>query len=144
MASKGDDDDNNDDGDDDLYGDLDFSLDRKKPATGTSRNRNPPLRPTGTGCNNTDRKRGSLPFDRGPDAAQRRRRINDDDDGHEKGGILLAKQKLEILRAENLRLKRNIGTLFRTAKHEMKRKDDRIERLQRQLEELQQQQNDRR
>ncbi len=44
------------------------------------------------------------------------------------------RKQLQALQDENLRLKRNIGTLFRTAKNEIQRKDDQIERLQRELE----------
>ena len=44
------------------------------------------------------------------------------------------RKQLQAMQDENLRLKRNIGTLFRTAKTEIQRKDDQIERLQRELE----------
>ena len=47
------------------------------------------------------------------------------------------RKQLQLLQEENLRLKRNIGTLFRTAKHEIQRKDARIEELQRELDKRQ-------
>lgn len=43
-------------------------------------------------------------------------------------------EKVKDLSEENENLKRNIGTLFRTAKAEIKRKDDEIARLLRQIE----------
>jgi len=42
------------------------------------------------------------------------------------------KEHIKAIEEENLRLKRNIGTLFRTAKNEIHRKDDQIQRLQQQ------------
>jgi predicted RNase H-like nuclease (RuvC/YqgF family) len=45
-----------------------------------------------------------------------------------------------VLQEENENLKRNIGTLFRTAKAEVQRKNDQIARLQAQLDDAQQQQ----
>lgn len=47
--------------------------------------------------------------------------------------------ELAQVREENLRLKRNMGTLFRTAKNELRRKDDQLQRLRQELEELQRQ-----
>jgi predicted RNase H-like nuclease (RuvC/YqgF family) len=44
-------------------------------------------------------------------------------------------KKVEDLDRENHQLKRNIGTLFRTAKNEIKRKDDQIARLMQELDE---------
>lgn len=43
------------------------------------------------------------------------------------------KRKVEKLQAENQVLKRNIGTLFRTARAEIRRKDSEIESLMEQL-----------
>lgn len=40
---------------------------------------------------------------------------------------------MQILKEENESLKRNMGTLYRTAKAELKRKDERITRLQDQV-----------
>ena len=40
---------------------------------------------------------------------------------------------MQILKEENESLKRNMGTLYRTAKVELKRKDERITRLQDQV-----------
>lgn len=45
-------------------------------------------------------------------------------------------KKVEELTAENHTLKRNIGTLYRTAKAEIKRKDEEIARLIREIEQL--------
>ena len=46
-------------------------------------------------------------------------------------------KKIKELSEENQQLKRNIGTLYRTAKAEIKRKDDEITRLRQQVEDLQ-------
>lgn len=43
------------------------------------------------------------------------------------------KRQVEKLKAENQVLKRNIGTLFRTARAEIRRKDSKIESLMEQL-----------
>ena len=45
-------------------------------------------------------------------------------------------KQVEDLAEENRRLRRNIGTLYRTAKAEIKRKDDEIARLVNELEEV--------
>lgn len=45
-------------------------------------------------------------------------------------------KQVDNLEEENRRLKRNIGTLYRTAKAEIKRKDDEIARLLHELEQL--------
>lgn len=42
-------------------------------------------------------------------------------------------KQMQILKEENESLKRNMGTLYRTAKAELKRKDERITRLQDQV-----------
>ncbi len=47
-----------------------------------------------------------------------------------------SEQQLQELTEENQRLKRNIGTLYRTAKAEIKRKNDEINRLMTELETL--------
>jgi hypothetical protein len=47
-----------------------------------------------------------------------------------------SEQQLQELTEENQRLKRNIGTLYRTAKAEIKRKNDEINRLKTELETL--------
>jgi len=139
MASEGDglrrDDD--DDDDDDLYGDLDFGLDRKKRASGAG-NHPPvvPLPPPPIGHN-----RYGFPATGAASASsssQRRRQQQQQQQQQADAQLLTA--KVERLEAENLRLKRSIGTLFRTAKHEMKRKDERIELLERRLDERHQQQ----
>jgi non-canonical (house-cleaning) NTP pyrophosphatase len=44
-----------------------------------------------------------------------------------------SQQHAQALERENLTLKRNIGTLFRTAKRELERKDTEIQRLQQEL-----------
>lgn len=50
--------------------------------------------------------------------------------------IAPSEQQLQELTEENQRLKRNIGTLYRTAKEEIKRKNDEINRLVTELETL--------
>jgi predicted transcriptional regulator len=42
-------------------------------------------------------------------------------------------KRIEELELENRQLKRNMGTLYRTAKNELKRKDDNIARLMQEL-----------
>jgi predicted RNase H-like nuclease (RuvC/YqgF family) len=42
-------------------------------------------------------------------------------------------RRVDALEGENQQLKRNMGTLFRTAKKEIKRKDDQIARLMQEL-----------
>mmetsp|Transcript_4802 Transcript_4802/g.4526 ORF Transcript_4802/g.4526 Transcript_4802/m.4526 type:complete len:87 (+) Transcript_4802:269-529(+) len=48
------------------------------------------------------------------------------------------KKQLQHLKEENEKLKRNIGTLYRTAKKELERKDERLRQLEIQLEQQQQ------
>jgi predicted RNase H-like nuclease (RuvC/YqgF family) len=102
--------------DDDLYGDLDLTLEKKKSKDG------------GPGHAKRQKTGGrpyhaSLSNHQDPSEASRMKEENRN-----------LKKQLEILREENLKLKRNIGTLYRTAKHEIQRKDDQIEKLQGQLE----------
>jgi FtsZ-binding cell division protein ZapB len=44
-------------------------------------------------------------------------------------------KRIEELEVENHQLKRNMGTLYRTAKNELKRKDDHIARLMQEVDE---------
>ena len=46
-------------------------------------------------------------------------------------------EKVEALERENLQLKRNMGTLYRTAKREIVRKDEQIAQLMQQLDDAQ-------
>ena len=48
--------------------------------------------------------------------------------------------EIERLRTENKTLKRNISVMFRTARNELRRKDNKIKQLQEELDTLQQQQ----
>jgi hypothetical protein len=117
-----------DSNDDDLYGDLDLTIDKKESKVG------------GTEHNNNKRKTdgGSGRGNHLPPPP----RYDSPSNLHESGSPFVSsrirgeneslKKTIKILQDENLRLKRNIGTLFRTAKNEIKRKDDHIERLQRQ------------
>jgi hypothetical protein len=50
--------------------------------------------------------------------------------------VQILEKRVEDLAEENRRLKRNIGTLYRTAKAEMKRKDDKIASLLLEVEQL--------
>lgn len=96
--------------DDDLYGDLDLTLDKRgeKPK-GSQNTASSTIRyPSGNKMN-----------------------VDGSSTANEKTASLL--QKIKLLEEENLRLKRNIGTLYRTAKNEIQRKDNQIEQLQKQL-----------
>lgn len=53
------------------------------------------------------------------------------------GKVPVHNKEVEKLKEENQQLKRNIGTLYRTAKTELKRKDEEISRLLRLVDELQ-------
>lgn len=107
--------------DDELYGDLDITFDRVVPAYSESGKKR-----TLSEYNATERER---------------RNVLPNSGDHCEGltGVKLKKEKesirerIRILEEENSRLRRNIGTLFRTAKNEIQRKDDQIERLQQQV-----------
>lgn len=99
--------------DDDLYGDLDTNLKKARPDN------------------------------------ERKRRLSSNAEGGSNGGghavgsnlgttqleleYVSMRERIRILEEENSRLRRNIGTLFRTAKNEIQRKDEHINRLQQQL-----------
>jgi hypothetical protein len=94
-------------GDDDLYGDLDVDV---KNVAGKKK------KMTDTSTNNQHRRHYLQPDDR--------------ESTREENKML--KERIRTLEEENLILKRNIGTLFRTAKNEIQRKDGQIIRLQQQ------------
>ena len=119
-----------DSNDDDLYGDLDLDIDKKvSKVGGTERNNIHKKRKMGGGNERGDppipppHRRYELPSNHhnsaSPFEASKVRGENES-----------LKKTIKILQDENLLLKRNIGTLFRTAKNEIKRKDDQIEQLQ--------------
>jgi hypothetical protein len=95
-------------GDDDLYGDLNVDMkniaEKKKTTDNTS-------------STNNQRRHYFLPNDDGGSTAR------------EENEML--KERIRTLEEENLILRRNIGTLFRTAKNEIQRKDGQINRLNR-------------
>ena len=107
----------NDDNEDDLYGDL---MEQKLPASASS----------------------SLLV--GASAAKKQKRSIDPSSStlpssvkqqnNESGNAGIWKQRVEELANENNILKRNIGTLYRTAKKEIERKDKEIQRLTEELE----------
>ena len=106
--------------DDDLYGDLDVTLDKtaveKKRKSGSIDSRNQNRRyysPTNNG-------------DEESSASGKTKKENES-----------SRERIRILEEENIRLRRNIGTLFRTAKNEIQRKDDQIDRLQQQQQQKQ-------
>lgn len=98
-------------GDDDLYGDLDVDL-----------------------SNVVAKKAQTTTLKRKADCIDNNHYYSHNDDGErsakKENGKL--KELIKTIEEENLRLKRNIGTLFRTAKNEIQRKDDQIQRLQQQ------------
>ena len=102
--------------DDDLYGDLDVTLDKtvaeKKRKSGSidSRNQN---------------RRYYSPINNGDEESSATAKTKKEDESS-------SRKRIRILEEDNLRLRRNIGTLFRTAKNEIQRKDDQIDRLQQQ------------
>ena len=102
----------NDDNDDDLYGDL---MEQKLPASSTSMAssaKRQKLSSASLSSSNFQKDEGNSVSD--PNAVW--------------------KQRVEELTNENNILKRNIGTLYRTAKKEMERKDKEIQRLTEELE----------
>ena len=125
---------NEDDHDDDLYGDLDTTL--KKAGPGKSSGTEPNRR-LSSGTMESARiigRGGRSPFS--PNGSE----IRGDRDGRgskpvaplETAETASMRERIRILEAENSRLRRNMGTLFRTAKNEIQRKDAQIERLQQQ------------
>lgn len=130
--------------DDDLYGDLDITLEKSRPKQKPTRSIN-----SGSGGTVTKRKfpdgfereimsrstcTGGEPS---PCLPSRSGRIV----GGTSSSAMVAhleaenesmKERIRVLEEENSRLRRNIGTLFRTAKNEIQRKDDQIDRFQRQ------------
>ena len=100
-------------GDDDLYGDLDVDVknvaEKKKKMTDTS--------------TTNQHRRHYLQLDDGESTREENKML---------------KERIRTLEEENLILKRNIGTLFRTAKNEIQRKDGQIIRLQQQQQQQQQ------
>lgn len=107
---------------DDLYGDLNLTLDNKRGEKSKS-SKNPTTNISGKYNTASSTTRYTSGTNRNFEASSTTK---------EKDSSLL--QKIKLLEEENLRLKRNIGTLFRTAKNEIQRKDNQIERLQNQLE----------
>ena len=92
-------------GNDDLYHDLDTNL-----------NKVPAKKKKAATTDSSSSSRYYLHTDDGGEESAR-----------EENKIL--KERIHDLEEENIRLKRNIGTLFRTAKNEIYRKDGQIQRL---------------
>ena len=121
--------------DDDLYGDLNLSLDKKHSSdedeqqgvhSKKKKRKNKDTETTTTTSNKT-----TTTTIRYASAAAGGNSNNNS--MMESSSSSLLRRKIDTLQEENLRLKRNIGTLFRTAKHEIQRKDRRIERLQHEI-----------
>lgn len=122
-----------DSNDDDLYGDLDLTIDKKESKVGgTEHNNIHKKRTTGGGNERGDPPIPPLPRHRYDLLSNHHKSASPFESSNIRGENESLKKTIKILQDENLLLKRNIGTLFRTAKNEIKRKDDHIERLQRQ------------
>mmetsp|Transcript_27120 Transcript_27120/g.58054 ORF Transcript_27120/g.58054 Transcript_27120/m.58054 type:complete len:124 (+) Transcript_27120:173-544(+) len=116
--------------DDDLYGDLDLTLENVGSLDGGAKKKQ---KLVGSNANERDRRRLYIsPTHKNHDQVSREDSVSIAAKMKKENESL--RERMQNLEEENLRLKRNIGIIFRTAKNEIRRKDDQIDRLQREQE----------